>query len=54
MNLKSPLRILLLEDNAADAELVKDILEADGLVCDVVLVQTRAEFMSALKIVDWT
>ena len=29
---KSPLRILLLEDSAADAELVQDILEADGLL----------------------
>jgi CheY-like chemotaxis protein len=44
----SPLRILLLEDSAADAELVQDILEADGLHCDVVRVQTRGEFVTAL------
>jgi signal transduction histidine kinase/CheY-like chemotaxis protein len=46
---KSPLRILLLEDNAADAELVQDFLEADGLLCDFVRVQTRAEFVRALE-----
>jgi signal transduction histidine kinase/CheY-like chemotaxis protein len=46
---RSPLRILLLEDNAADAQLAQDVLEADGLPCDVVRVQTRAEFVSALE-----
>jgi DNA-binding NtrC family response regulator len=46
---KSPLRILLLEDSAADARLVQDILEADSLLCEVVRVQTRAEFVSALE-----
>jgi signal transduction histidine kinase/FixJ family two-component response regulator len=46
---KSPIRILLLEDNVADAELVHDLLEADGVLCDVVHVQTRAEFVSALE-----
>src|SRR3977135_2527316 len=49
MMAKSPLRILLLEDSTADAELGQDILESDGLVCDVVRVQTRAEFVSALE-----
>jgi PAS domain S-box-containing protein len=49
MTAKSPLRILLLEDSAADAQLVQDILEADSLVCDIVRVQTRAEFVGALE-----
>jgi PAS domain S-box-containing protein len=49
MNTKSPLRILLLEDNAADAELVKDLLEVEGLACEVVRVQTRSEFLGALE-----
>ncbi|MDB5578875.1 MAG: domain S-box protein [Bradyrhizobium sp.] len=43
------MRILLLEDNAADAQLSQDVLEADGLRCDVVRVQTRTEFVSALE-----
>ena len=46
---KPPLHILLLEDSAADAELAQDILEADGIHCDVVRVQTRAEFVGALQ-----
>jgi PAS domain S-box-containing protein len=49
MTEKSPLRILLLEDSIADAELVQDILAADGLRCDVALVQTRGEFVTALE-----
>src|ERR1700754_213949 len=49
MTTKPPLRILLLEDSAADAALVQDMLEADGILCDVVRVQTRAEFVGALE-----
>ena len=48
MTTKPPLRILLLEDSAADAQLAQDVIEADGLPCDAVRVQTRAEFVSAL------
>jgi PAS domain S-box-containing protein len=44
----SPLRILLLEDNAHDAALVQDLLEADGFVCDIMRAQTRAEFEAGL------
>jgi PAS domain S-box-containing protein len=43
-----PLRILLLEDNPNDAQLVQDLLEENGLVCDVTLVQTRDAFLAAL------
>ena len=50
---KPPQRILLLEDSAADAALVQDILEADGLHCDVVRVQARAEFIGALEERRW-
>jgi PAS domain S-box-containing protein len=45
---KPPLRILLLEDNPSDAELIRELLEADHFVCQVNRVQTRAEFQSAL------
>jgi PAS domain S-box-containing protein len=44
-----PLRILLLEDSARDAELIQELLEADHFVCDVTRVQTRAEFLAALE-----
>jgi len=44
----SPLRVLLLEDNAHDAELIQELLEADHFVCDITRVQTRAEFIAGL------
>lgn len=47
-NVKTPLRILLLEDDTRDAGLVQDVLEADNFVCDVIRTQTRAEFLAAL------
>jgi len=45
----SPLRILLLEDNAQDAELIRELLEADDFVCEVTCVETRAEFVAGLE-----
>ena len=45
----SPLRVLLLEDNAHDAELIEELLEADHFVCEVTRVQTRAEFVAGLE-----
>ena len=44
----SPLRILLLEDDARDAELIQDVLEADDFVCEIARVQLRAEFVTGL------
>jgi PAS domain S-box-containing protein len=46
---KTPLRILLLEDDADDAELIQELLETDHFVCETTRVQTRAEFLAALK-----
>jgi PAS domain S-box-containing protein len=43
----SPLRILLLEDDASDAELVQELL-AEHIACEVTRVQTRDEFVAAL------
>jgi PAS domain S-box-containing protein len=44
-----PLRILLLEDDPSDAELIRATLEADQIVCDVNVVKTRAEFLTGLE-----
>jgi CheY-like chemotaxis protein len=46
---KSRLRILLLEDDARDAELIQELLEADQFDCEVTRVQTRAEFVAGLE-----
>lgn len=43
------LHILNLEDDPLDAELVRATLEEDGIECDVVLVQTRDDFVTALE-----
>jgi PAS domain S-box-containing protein len=45
----APIRILLLEDDPSDAQLIEDLLEADQLVSRIVCVQSHAEFLSALK-----
>jgi PAS domain S-box-containing protein len=44
----SALRVLHLEDVASDSELVRSILEAGGLNCDITRVQTREEFVESL------
>jgi PAS domain S-box-containing protein len=49
VTVKSPLRILLLEDDSGDAELIRELLEADLGVCEMTRVQTRAEFVAALE-----
>ena len=47
--MRSSLQILLLEDDSGDAELVREFVEAEGFVCEITRVQTRAEFVTALE-----
>ena len=47
--MKSPLRILHLEDDPADAALVESTLKADGIACATTRVQSRDEFVAALE-----
>src|SRR5678815_1438873 len=47
--MKSPLRILHLEDNPHDAELIQAVLEAEGIVCQVTRVETQADFFASLE-----
>src|SRR6201997_954501 len=47
--MSSPLRILSLEDDAADAELVRDTLEVEGIACSLTRVETEAGFVAALQ-----
>jgi len=44
-----PLRILHLEDDPIDAELVSATLEREGVAGDVLVVETRADFVAALE-----
>jgi signal transduction histidine kinase len=47
--MSSPLRILYLEDNLADAELVHETLDGDGIACEVTRVEAEGEFRAALR-----
>ena len=47
--MNAPLRILLLENDLADAELVQETLEADGIACELTCVEAEGEFRAALE-----
>ena len=47
--MSSTLRILHLEDIRNDAELVRATLDEEGVACEIVLVDTRADFLRALE-----
>ena len=47
--MKSRLRILHLEDNKYDSDLVQAILSAEAIDCDVVRVETRSDFLAAVE-----
>jgi len=46
--MQSPLRILHLEDNPRDAELIQAILETEGITCQVTRVDTEADFLASI------
>ena len=47
--MNAPLRILYLENDLADAELVQETLEADGIACELTRVEAEGEFRAALQ-----
>src|ERR1700736_4047067 len=47
--MKSPLRILYLEDEPKDAELVQETLAIDGISCQITRVETEADFVASLE-----
>jgi len=48
-DMKSLLRILYLEDDKNDVDLVRAKLEDEGVTCDVIHVETQADFVAALE-----
>jgi PAS domain S-box-containing protein len=48
-HIRRPLRILSLEDDPYDAELIEALLEADDIVCEVTRVDTQAAFLASLE-----
>jgi formate hydrogenlyase transcriptional activator len=49
----SPLKILCLEDDPKDAELIQATLEAGGVECSVARVENESEFSAALEVGDF-
>lgn len=47
--MKSPLHILHLEDDAADATIIREQLRHDGIDCESTCVETRGDFIAALE-----
>ena len=48
-NIKTPLRILHLEDNSHDRQLMEERLAADGLACEFIHVAEREQFEAKLE-----
>ncbi len=46
--MKSPLRVLHLEDDEKDAELIQAALDAEGIASHVTRVETQADFLASL------
>jgi len=49
MSMRHPLRILSVEDDPKDAGLIQDLLETEGIVCEITRVDTQAGFLASLK-----
>src|ERR1700676_772178 len=47
--MRGPLRILSLEDDPNDAELVQQTLASDGINCQITRVETEADFIASLE-----
>jgi PAS domain S-box-containing protein len=48
VNMRKALRILSLEDDPHDSELIQATLEADGVACELIRVETKPAFASSL------
>src|SRR6202521_5773920 len=47
--MRHPLRILSIEDDPKDAKLIQDLLEAEGVVCQVTRIDTQAALVASLE-----
>src|SRR3984893_6671278 len=49
MSMRQPLRILSVEDDPKDAELIQDLLATEGIVCEVTRVDTEAALLASVE-----
>ncbi|HEV8038102.1 MAG TPA: sigma 54-interacting transcriptional regulator [Bryobacteraceae bacterium] len=47
--MRRPLRILSLEDDPRDTELIQELLESEGIACEIARVDTEAAFLASLQ-----
>jgi signal transduction histidine kinase len=47
--MRHPLRILSIEDDPKDAELINDLLETEGIVCQITRVDTEAALLASVE-----
>ena len=50
---QSAIRVLHLEDNREDQELIKRLLSQAGIVCDITTVESHAEFLNSVENQSW-
>src|SRR6202171_402998 len=49
MSMRHPLRILSVEDDPKDAALIQDLLETEGILCEVTRVDTEAALLASVE-----
>jgi PAS domain S-box-containing protein len=49
VSIRPPLRILSIEDDPKDTELIRDLLETEGIVCEVTRVDTEAALLASIE-----
>src|SRR4029077_8400764 len=49
MSMRHPLRILSIEDDPRDTELIRDLLETADIVCEVTRVETQPALLASLE-----
>jgi PAS domain S-box-containing protein len=49
MSMRHPLRILSVEDDPKDAALIQDLLETEGILCEITRVDTEAALLASLE-----
>jgi PAS domain S-box-containing protein len=47
--MRNPLRILSIEDDSTDVQLIQDLLETGGIVCEVTRIDTQAALLASLQ-----
>jgi signal transduction histidine kinase/DNA-binding response OmpR family regulator len=50
MSMRQPLRILSVEDDPKDAELIQGLLETEGIACEVTRVDTEAALLASIEL----